>query len=283
MPPQGDWYDEVFHDRTRFGLRVTRHLHSEQSPYQKIDVVETEDFGRVLILDGVMQTSERDEFYYHEMLAHPAMIVAPSVRRVLVIGGGDGGAVSQVLRHPGVEHVVMVEIDRRVVEVCREHLPSIGTAWDDPRLELLFDDGVRYVKEAAVDPFDVVILDGSDPVGPSAGLFDESFYRGCSRVLKPGGIFALQSEPPFWYREVFLEIQKTLRRTFSQVRPYFGPVPLYTASPMSYTLAGDRVDPDAIDEDRAAAVEPGSRYYNRDVHRAAFAIPNELRRELERS
>jgi spermidine synthase len=278
----GDWYDEVFRDRVRFGLRVVRHLHSERTEFQTIDVVETEDFGRALVLDGIYQTSERDDFYYHEMLVQPAMVVAPATRHVLVIGGGDGGTAREVLRHAEVERVVMVEIDRRVVEVSREFLPTIGSAWDDPRLELVFDDGVRYVGEVEAGSFDVAVLDGSDPVGPSESLFDERFYRGCARVLKPDGVFALQSEPPFWYRDVFLEIQRTLRREFSRVHPYFGPVPLYTASPMSYTLAGARVDPMAIDEQRATRVETDSRYYNREVHRAAFAVPSDLRRELER-
>ena len=142
-----EWFDEVFRDRVRFGLRIERRIHSERTPFQQIDVFDTEQFGRVLALDGILQTSEADEHLYHEMLVQPAMVTAGSVRRVLVIGGGDGGTVREVLRHPEVERVVMVEIDRRVVEICREHLPAIGTAWGDPRLDVRFGDGVAHVRD----------------------------------------------------------------------------------------------------------------------------------------
>ena len=201
----GPWYDEVFADRVRFGLKIRRVLYSGQSDHQKIEVLDTEQFGRVLVLDGVFMTSEADEYFYHEMMVHPAMTTAPRIRRVLVIGGGDGGTIREVLRHPEVESAVLVEIDGQVVEVCREHLASIGTAWDDPRLEVIIRDGVAFAREAVLESFDVILLDGCDPVGPSEGLFNESFYRGCARLLRPDGVFALQSETPVLLEDVFLE------------------------------------------------------------------------------
>ncbi|MFW6087902.1 MAG: polyamine aminopropyltransferase, partial [Myxococcota bacterium] len=190
------WYDEVHEERTRSGLRVERTLYAGRSDYQRIEVLETPEFGRVLVLDGVFNTSEGDEHFYHEMLVQPALTTARRARRVLIIGGGDGGTAREVLRHSTVEHVVMVEIDEQVVRVCQEHLRAIGTAWDDPRLELRFEDGVRFVREADVEPFDVVILDGTDPIGAGEGLFGLEFYRGCDRVLADGGVFALQSASP---------------------------------------------------------------------------------------
>jgi spermidine synthase len=273
----GEWYDELFADRVRFGLKIRRVLYSGQSKHQKIDVLDTEQFGRVLALDGVFMTSEADEYFYHEMLVHPAMTTAPGIRRVLVIGGGDGGTIREVLRHPEVESAVLVEIDGRVVEVCREHLSSIGTAWDDPRLEVVIGDGVAFASEADVEPFDVILLDGCDPVGPSESLFNESFFRDCARLLRPDGVFAMQSETPVLLRDVFLDIVRTLRRVFGRARPYFGSVPLYSAGMWTWTYASRSVDPTAIIDERARRLEDSTRYYNREIHLASFAVPNELK------
>lgn len=277
----GLWYREVFEDQTSLGLKVRRQLHAERSEFQYIEVLETEYAGRVLVLDGVFMTSEKDEFFYHEMIVHPALVSAPRIERVLIIGGGDGGTAREVLRHPGVKKCVMVEIDERVVAACKTHLPSIGTAWDDPRLELRFEDGVRYVREEDVEPFDVVILDGSDPVGPAKGLFDESFYRGVRRVLAEDGVFALQSESPTVYEDVFFEIQQTLGRVFGSVHPYFGSVFLYGAGMWTWTLASQDGDPLVMHADRAAAIADGSRYYTEAIHQACFAQPAFVRDRLK--
>lgn len=274
------WYDEIFEDEVRFGLRVKETLYSGRSEYQHIEVLDTEALGRTLTLDGIFMTSEGDEHYYHEMLVHPAMNTAPRRRRVLVLGGGDGGTVREILRHPDVEEVVMVEIDEQVVQVCKEHLPTIGTAWDDPRLELRFEDAIEYVTAKDVDPFDVVFLDGTDPVGPGVVLYEESFYAGCKRVLAKDGVFALQSESPFLFEKTFLEVQHNLRKLFSKVRPYFGPVPIYASGTWSWTWASDAGDPTALDEARARELAPQLEYYNADVHRGSFALPSRLQRAL---
>lgn len=276
-----DWYDEVFSGAVRFGLKVRRFLYSGKSEYQQIDVFETEHFGRVLALDGIYMASEADEYFYHEMLVQPAMVTAPRIRRVLVIGGGDGGTIREVLHHAEVEKVVMVEIDRQVVEVSRKYLSTIGTAWDDPRLELIIGDGVAYVQEADAEPYDVIFLDGSDPVGPSKGLFDESFYRGCARLLCPDGVLALQTESPVLLRGVFHAIVRTLREVFGRAYPYIGSVPLYGAGMWTWTYATRSADPMAIVDERAERLEAFTRYYNREIHRAAFVLPNELKKELE--
>jgi spermidine synthase len=276
------WYDEVFQETLRTGLKVRKTVHSEQSDFQRIEILDTEIFGRTLVLDGIFQTSEGDEHFYHEMLVQPAMVTAPSIRRVLVIGGGDGGTAREVLRHREVEQLVMVEIDCRVVEACKEHLPSIGTAWNDPRLDLRFVDAVAYVAEAEKQSFDVILLDGSDPVGPAEGLFNEQFYRNCARILSPNGVFALQSETPVLFREVFFEIQRILGGIFERVHPYIGSVPLYGSGMWTWTYASQAADPMAIDDDRADRIEPHMKYYNRDIHRGAFALPNDIRMELSR-
>jgi spermidine synthase len=273
------WYSETFDDQIRFSLRVNHTLHSSQSRFQRIELFETAAMGKALALDGILQTSEKDEYYYHEMIVQPAMCSAPEVRQVLVIGGGDGGSAREVLRHAEVERCVMVEIDGEVVDVCKQHIPHFG-AWDDPRLELIIGDGIHYVREAAAASFDAVLLDGSDPVGPSQGLFNREFYASVRRCLKPGGVFALQSESPMLMRDLFVQIQRTLANEFDTVKPYFAPVLLYGASQWSWTFASNGVDPLALNEERAAAIEDSCRYYNRDIHRGAFAVPSDLARRL---
>lgn len=280
MTPSGCWYAEVFHDEVALGLKVTRMLHRERSEYQLIEVFDTEWLGKVLALDGVFMTSVGDEHYYHEMIVHPALCTAPRIERVLIIGGGDGGTAREVLRHPDVKSCVMVELDRRVVEVCREHLPELGGPWDDPRLELRFEDGTRFVQEAAEGSFDVVLLDGSDPVGPAEGLFDRSFYGNVRRLLTHDGVFALQSESPTVYEDVFFDIQRTAADVFGHSYPYFGAVPLYGAGMWTWTFASPSVDPMALRHERLEAIAEGCRYYTPDIHRAAFAQPAFVARRL---
>jgi len=277
----GLWYTEVLDGKSSFGLRVTDVLHHERSDFQTIEVLDTPMLGRVLALDGILQTSERDEHWYHEMIVHPALCAAPSIERVLVIGGGDGGTAREVLRHPGVKRCVMVEIDRAVVEACRAHLPAIGGGvWDDPRLDLRFEDGVKMVAETD-ERFDVVVLDGSDPIGPSEGLFGRSFYEGVRRVVGDHGVFALQSESPTVYEDVFFDIQAALRDVFGASHPYFGSVYLYAAGMWTWTFASATADPLDVKAERVEAIAEGCRYYDGDIHRAAFVPPAFIRRRLE--
>jgi spermidine synthase len=275
------WYDETFEGKTRYGCLVREVLFSEQSQYQQVEVLDTVHFGPTLVLDGIFMTSAREEHFYHEMLVQPAMVVAPRIERVLIIGGGDGGSAREVLRHQGVKQLVMVEIDALVIEASKKHLPMIGTAWDDPRLEVIVGDGIAFVRESDAGPFDVIFLDGCDPVGPAAGLFDRPFYQSCLERLAPDGVFIAQTESPILQREVFLEVVRTLGDVFPRVRPYFGPAPLYAADQWSWTICSRDVDHLAIRDDRVASIEPQMKYYNRDIHRAAFAMSSDLKRALE--
>ncbi|ACY17195.1 polyamine aminopropyltransferase [Haliangium ochraceum] len=275
----GLWYEERFGEASRHSLRVRSTLHQRRSGMQDIEVLDTVQYGRVLVLDGVFMTSQRDEHYYHEMLVHPALVTAPAIRRVLIIGGGDGGTAREVLRHPGVESVVMVEIDGQVVEVSKEYLPELG-AWSDPRLELRIEDGIAYLAQAAAGSFDVILVDGPDPIGPAAGLVTPPFFANARRALAPAGVFAMQSESFFEMRDTFLAIQRALRQSFPRVTPYFGQVPLYGSGSWSWTYATGDGDPLAIDEARLAAIAPGCRCYSREVHRAAFVHTPELQQAL---
>lgn len=271
------YYDEIFEDAVRFGLRVNNTIFDGRSEYQRVEVIDTVRFGRMLVIDGVFMTSERDEFFYHEMLTQPALTTVDRLRRVLVIGGGDGGSVREVLRHTCVEQCVMVEIDELVVRVSRQYLPMIGTAWDDPRLDLRIGDAIAYVKESSDEPYDVIIVDGTDPVGPGEGLFNEAFYRGCKRMLAPHGVLALQSESPIYFRPVFSDIQRVLGSIFTHVHPYFGPVPVYSSGVWSWTYCTDAADPLNPNVERQAPIAASSRYYNEQVHQGAFALPNYLK------
>ena len=277
----GLWYDETFDGHTRLGLRVKETLFSAQSPYQKVEVIDTESFGRVLVIDNVFMTSEYDEFLYHEMLVHPALTTAPSIERVLVIGGGDGGTVREVLRHPDVRQCVMIEIDELVVDASKKYLPGIGTAWDDSRLDLRFIDGIEYVKKSSDDKYDVILLDGTDPVGPGAVLFDEAFYEGCKRMLAEDGVMALQSESPLLMMDVFVETQHKLRNLFAEVHPYLGPVPLYGTGTWSWTWCSDTGEPLRPIQERQEGIVEGSKAYNPELHHAIFALPNYVKRALK--
>lgn len=274
------WYTEEFDDRLRVGLKVERTLFSGRSAHQRVEVFETKLFGKTLAIDGILMTSVEDEANYHEMLVQPALCTAPRIENVLIIGGGDGGSAREVLRHPEVKRCVLVEIDALVVEASKTHLPEIGTAWDDPRLEVRIADGIAYVRNAEAASFDVVLLDGSDPVGPAEGLFGEPFYRDVARLMPEQGVFALQSESPLLFERVFFDIQRALRRVFGRAFPYFRPVPLYGTGTWSWTYASRQADPFAIDDERLRRIEAGSRVYNADVHRGAFAVPQAIRQRL---
>ncbi len=276
------WFDETYAGKIRFGLKLKRSVFSGKSEFQSVEVVETEEFGRALALEDAWMTSERDEAHYHEMIVHPALTTAPKIARVLVIGGGDGGTVREVLRYPEVESVVMVELDQMVVDVCKEHLPSFGVPWDDERLALRFEDGIKYLRDYAGEPYDVIIIDGSDPVGPAEGLYDSPFYASAKRCLAAGGVLVSQTESPIAMAEDFARIVKTLRASFTRAEPYFVPIPLYPSGMWSFSHASDAVDPSAFDEARAKRIESVARYYNRDIHRAAFAQPSFVRKLLAR-
>lgn len=276
------FYEETFEGSVRFGLEVQRTLFDERSDYQRVEVVETTRFGRMLVIDGLFMTSEKDEFYYHEMLVQPAMTTVADPKRVLIIGGGDGGSAREVLRHDSVETCVMIELDELVVTASKKYLPSIGTAFDDPRLDLRFDDGIAYVKNSDEALFDVVLVDGTDPVGPGEVLFDEAFFAGAKRMLAPHGVMALQSESPIYFEDAFVSTQHKLEKLFETVAPYFGAVPIYSGGIWSWTYCSDEREPLVMDEARAQAIAETSKYYNIDVHRGAFAQPNTIRAAIAR-
>lgn len=259
----------------RQAFKVTGRVAKKQSAFQEIEIVDTETLGRTLILDNTVQTSLRDEFLYHEMLVHPALTALNKPKRVLVIGGGDGGALRHVLMHPSVKRAVMVEIDGDVVDLCREHMPQISAgAFDDPRAELIIGDGAKFMAETD-ERFDAVIVDSTDPVGPAEILFATSFYENVSRVLTDRGIVATQSGSPFLMVDELKRAHTNMSAVFPVVRLYISPVFGYPGIVWCY-LAGSR-STDLADVSRRKLAkhidDVPTRMYTPDFHRGAFSVP----------
>lgn len=266
-----EWFIEIFEDRTAFSVRYTKRLFDRQSDFQRVEIFETEAMGRVLILNGCFMVTEKDAFVYHEMLVHPAMAATADPRNVLIIGGGDGGAVTEVVKYRHVESVTLCEIDPVVVEACREHLPEICAGLDDPRVRVVYQDGAAFVEERP-NQFDLIIVDSTDPVGPAKILFETSFYQSVMDSLREGGTAVFQTESPFFMEDVFCEAVRKLKKVFgpASVHPYFATIPCYPGGLWSFCLCAEGIDPGRA-EHRA---QPESlRYYDRSIHQAAFAAP----------
>ena len=276
------WYQERHNDEISCGLHVKKVLYSGQSAFQRVDILDTTGFGRIMTLDGLMMVTERDEFVYHEMIAHVPLLAHPNPTRVLVIGGGDGGTLREVLRHDCVQEAVLCEIDGDVVEASRKFIPVTAQGLNHPRAKIHIGDGVEFVHKSEDHSFEVVIVDSTDPIGPGVGLFSESFYKEAKRILKPGGIVMAQCESP-WENGIDLaKVYNNLKVGIGSVYSMTGTIPTYPFGFWSWGFASELVHPYAnIDLDRAKAIEKATKYYNVDVHRAAFALPNFLRQRLK--
>jgi spermidine synthase len=268
------WVRERFLDKFEQGYKVSQVLHFSKSEFQEISIVTTEALGRMLLLDGMIMTTERDEFIYHELITHIPLLAHPAPKRVLVIGGGDGGTIREVLKHPSVEQAVLCEIDGDVIDVCKKYLPSIAGKLDDPRVEVVVRDGAAYISEHE-NYFDAILIDSTDPIGPGEKLFSKEFYEGVKRALTANGVMACQSESPIAVPEECIRINNLLRSVFPVVQAYTACVPTYPSAQWSWTFCSKGLQPlDAINEDVATQLASQARYYNREVHQAVFALPN---------
>ena len=276
------WYSELHTPSARFSIKVKQQLHFEKSDFQTIAVFDSEDFGRFLTIDGMMMLTQRDEFIYHEMITHPAMAVNPDIRRVLVIGAGDGGVVRELAKYPLLEMIDVVEIDARVVAVCREYLPQTACGFDDPRVNLHIQDGLKFVRPRE-NAYDLIIVDSTDPLGPGEVLFTKEFYGNCLKALADEGILVNQNESPF-YRDDMLAMQSA-HRLIAQVFPvsevYQAHIPTYPSGHWLFGFASKGLHPL---KDLKAALWDGlgiaTRYYNTDLHRGAFCLPNYVKELL---
>lgn len=264
-----------------FQYAIDRQLLRMRSDYQDIMVMENPVYGRMLFLDGFCVTTEKDEFVYHEMLSHVPLILHGSPREVLIIGGGDGGLLREVMRHPAVEHVDMVEIDPQVVAVAREHLTAIGSAFEDPRAHLEFKDGAQFVREAK-ERYDVILVDSTDPIGPGKVLFQVPFYENCRDALRDGGIFAAQALSAWVQEKEQSAMFSSLNMVWNHVIPYVATVPSYPGGLWTFAIGADHLpDLGVFDRDHAERISRGCRYYNPEVHRGAFYLPTFLRDRLQ--
>ena len=277
------WVSEKHTPNVKFSIRVDRQLYSGQSDFQRIDVFESPEFGRILVLDGYLMLTEKDEFIYHEMIVHTPLAVHPHVKNVLVIGAGDGGAVRELTRYPEIGRIDLAEIDGQVIEVCKKFLPQTSCKMDDPRVHIYVEDGLKFVRRHA-DEYDLIIVDSTDPFGPGEGLFTKEFYGNCYKALKEDGIMVNQHESPF-YEQDALAMQRAHKRiieSFPFSRIYQAHIPTYPSGHWLFGFSTKKYHPlKDLDETRWNARGLKCRYYTTTLHRGAFYLPAYVEEMLE--
>jgi spermidine synthase len=270
--------DLWFHDSAeiaygcRLSVKVTNVLCHYRSDFQEIAVFETERMGRMLVLDDTTMLTESDEFAYHEMIAHVPMLVHPQPKKVLVIGGGDGGTAREVLKHPQVSEVHICEIDGEVIKACRKYLPSLASSFDDPRVQVFCEDGAAFVAQRP-ETYDVIIVDSTDPIGPGQVLFQEPFYRNMQRALTKEGIAVTQCESIYYHPTVIQGVASFARGIFPQLGYYYTMVPTYPSGMIGFLFCSLKRDPLLDFSEEKAACLGGLRYYSPGIHRASFTLP----------
>jgi len=276
-----DWLDE-YHQGVRYGL-LGKLILEEFSTFQKITIFESERYGKALLLDDCWMTAEKSEKYYHECLIHPALCGSRQINNVLIIGGGDGGSARECLKYKEVESIDLVEIDLRVVELSKKYLPTIGdNAWSDSRLHLQIKNGIDWVKHTKDNSYDVIIIDGADPIGPAKELFSDYFLTDCKRVLKPGGVLATQSESPESFKQIHINIVKVLREIFDYADPMYGAVSIYPSGLWSWTFASIK-KPTYMNPKRSRVneISENCQIWSERFQKGAFnSIPAFIEREL---
>lgn len=280
------WFSEYHSKTVKFSLKVTKQLFSEESGIQKIDIFESPEFGRFLVLDGYIMLTEKDEFIYHDMIVHVPMAVNPDIKRVLLIGAGDGGAVRELCRYSGIEHIDMAEIDELVVKACKEYLPQTACCFDDPRLNIHYQDGLKFVRTRE-NEYDLIIVDSTDPLGPGEGLFKKEFYGNCYNALTETGIMVNQHESPFYPKDAaaMQRAHKRIVESFPICRVYQAHIPTYPSGHWLFGYAAKTLRPvDDLVPEKWNKFGLKTRYYNTNLHKAAFALPTyveDLLREVE--
>ena len=265
-------------------VRIQNVLHSERTQYQDLAILETTDLGRMMILDGVIMLTEFDEFAYHEMITHPALVAHPGPERVLIIGGGDGGAVREAARHPGIKEIHLCELDERVVEVSKEYLPGLAGAYADPRVQVHYMDGAKWMREDR-DGYDLIVVDSTDPVGPGKVLFEQPFYKDCRDALRDGGVLVTQAENFFLHLPIIQDLMRSGRELFPVARYYYTQVPTYPGGMIGFTFLSKGTDPiesleRGLDRTGVKDMQKDLRYWTPAVHRSAFDLPAFVQRAI---
>ncbi len=281
MTLDSSWFTEPMEATgTAFSLKGSK-LHEEQTPYQKIEIWQTETFGYLMTIDGCTMVSTRDNFLYHEMMSHPALNSHPNPQNVVIVGGGDCGTLSEVLKHPEVKSATQVEIDERVTRLSEQYFPELCTRNKDPRATLFFGDGIQWMKDAKPGSIDLIIIDSTDPVGPAEGLFGKRFYLDCIKALAPDGMLVQQSESPLLHLKLIQEMHGAMREAgFARTQLFHFPQVIYPSGWWSGSIATKTAAPliERLDEKAIAALD--TQFYNAATHRGAFALPNYVRKAL---
>ncbi len=275
-----EWFAEAFENNTAFAVHYTKKLYEAQSEFQKIEFYETPVMGRVLSLDGCFMVTEKDSFVYHEMITHPAGAMTPHPESALVIGGGDGGTVTELVKYPSLRSITLCEIDGEVVSTCKRFFPEISSGLSDSRVKVVCLDGAAYVKQFQ-DEFDIILIDSTDPVGPGKALYEMDFYRSIKNALKNDGVATFQTESPFFMADVFSDTVKNLRSVFGPecATPYLSVIPSYPGALWSFTMCSNEPK-DAFNPQSGLSDEllKSLNYYNAQIHTAAFVLPNFVRK-----
>lgn len=277
------WYTEEHTPTVRFSIKIKEQLLSKKSPFQQIDVFDSEEFGRFFTLDGLMMVTEKDEFIYHDMIVHVPMATNLQIKKVLVIGGGDGGTVRELTRYKTIEHIDMVDIDQIVVDVCKKLLPFTSKKLSDKRVNLYFEDGLKFVRRFE-NEYDLIIVDSTDPFGPGEGLFTKEFYGNCFKALKKDGILVNQHENPYYesYSSAMRRAHKRIKEFFPICSVYQAHIPTYPSGHWLFGFASKKYDPiKDLDAEAWNALKLDTKYYNTDLHTGAFMLPNYVKKALE--
>jgi spermidine synthase len=270
------WFTEKHTENSGITIRVKETLHKVTSAFQELTVIDTYDFGRIMLLDGLVMVSDKDEFVYHEMLVHPSLYTHPNPEKVLIIGGGDGGTLREVVKHPKVKEAVLVEIDEEVILASRSFFPQIAIGFDSQKARILVDDGIKFVKETK-ERFDIILIDSTDPIGPAEGLFNFDFYRNCYRILTLNGILTTQSETPFIdsFARIIPQVMQNFRQLFPIVKPYLASIPTYPSGLWMFVMGSKKGEPVKNFRSQDCKLDKLElAYYNENIHKSAFCLPN---------
>lgn len=264
------WFTERQTENFGITMRVNKTLHTEQTDFQKLDMVETSEWGNMLLLDGMVMTSIKDEFVYHEMVAHVPLFTHKNPEKVLVVGGGDGGVIREAIKHPSVKKAVLVEIDGRVIEYSKKYLPEIAGKLEDPRVEVQVDDGFMHIANSE-NEYDVIMVDSTEPVGPAVNLFTRGFYAGISKALKEDGIFVAQTDNPWFHADLIKTVYSDVKEIFPITRLYTANIPTYPSGLWTFTIGSKKYDPLEVEDSRFTEIE--TKYYTKELHKASFVLP----------
>jgi len=277
------WFSEKHTQDVNFSIKIKEQLVHEVSQFQEIDIFDSFEFGRILVLDGYLMLTEKDEYIYHEMITHVPMATNPNIKNVLVIGAGDGGTIRELTRYNTIEHIDMVEIDEAVVRLCKEHIPQTACMLDDKRVTIYFEDGLKFVRDADPGEYDLIIVDSTDPFGVGEGLFTFEFYGNCFKALSDDGILVNQHESTFYteYANSMKRAHSRIKKLFNTALVYQAHIPTYPSGHWLFGFASKKYDPRTdLHADWWNSLGMRTRYYNTILHQGCFAIPNNVRDEL---